>query len=411
MPDIGGLRLYGLAKNLPRYGWEPIILTQNLPEKPDSAFQVIQTPYDDIITSWKKRFKLDPKKSLNQQFNAKRKKNGFSLPDSLALISSELIAYPDHYIGWYDYAVSEGRKIIRTEQIDAIISSSTPVTCHLIAKTLSEQYNIPWLADFRDLWTQNHYFKHSRLRNYFERKLELTTLNQASAITTVSEPLAEKLNHLHTSKPVFSIRNGFDPDAMNPGISLDDKFRIKYTGILYQGKRDPAALLAALYEMSKDGSIDRHDIRIDFYGHTEDWLWDDIHKYQLQDLVTLHGHVSREISIAEQRKAQILLLLSWDDPAERGVYTGKLFDYLAARRPILSMGYKEGGVVRELLEQTQAGVHVSNDKEVRTFLLKAYHEFKENGAVQYRGIEVEIMKYSHGEMAKKFAEVLQLISP
>lgn len=116
--------------------------------------------------------------------------------------------------------------------------------------------------------------------------------------------------------------------------------------------------------------------------------------------------VTRERAITEQRKAQILLLLTWNHPAEKGVYTGKLFDYLAARRPILSIGYTDGGVVKELLDKTQAGVHCSNETELREYLLKAYREYKELGAVQYHGIEAEIMKYSHREMARKFAKVL-----
>lgn len=73
---------------------------------------------------------------------------------------------------------------------------------------------------------------------------------------------------------------------------------------------------------------------------------------------------------------------------------------------LLVMGYTNGGVVKELLDQTQAGVHCSNEAELREYLLKAYQEYKELGAVQYHGIEAEVMKYSHREMARKFAEVL-----
>jgi hypothetical protein len=65
-------------------------------------------------------------------------------------------------------------------------------------------------------------------------------------------------------------------------------------------------------------------------------------------------HISREESIHEQRKAQVLLLLTWNHPAEKGVYTGKLFDYLAAQRPVLAMGIP-GSVIEELLDETQAG--------------------------------------------------------
>lgn len=121
----------------------------------------------------------------------------------------------------------------------------------------------------------------------------------------------------------------------------------------------------------------------------------------------LRGQVPRETAIAQQRKAQILLLLTWNNTQEKGVYTGKLFDYLAARRPILSLGYTGGGVIKELLDQTQAGVHCSNEAELKDYLIKAYREYKEQGAVQYRGITAEVMKYSHRKMARKFADVLE----
>ena len=111
-----------------------------------------------------------------------------------------------------------------------------------------------------------------------------------------------------------------------------------------------------------------------------------------------------------QQEAQILLLLSWNDTEEVGIYTGKVFEYLNAKRPILALGHTDGGILKELLDQTQAGVHISNVEELKEYIIKAYHEYKESGMVQYRGIDAEIMKYSHREMARKFGEVLDKIS-
>ena len=410
MPNIGGVRLYGLAKYLLECGWKPIILTTILPGNPDRCFQTIQTPSIDVVAKWKNRFNLNPHQSLNAQFNLKLEKNQPSIADRFAFLPNEIITYPDSQIGWYDSAVSAGNEIIRSENIDAIVSSSSPVTSHLIAQNFSERYHIPWIADFRDLWTQNHYFLHTRLRKYFETRLERKTIKHASAITTVSEPLAQRLSEIHRNQPIYSIPNGFDPSIINTSIPLKDRFTIVYTGVLYQGRRDPAQLFEAIHFLCENALISHNDVQISMYGPCENWLQDDIEKYNLQNVVTLHGIVTRDTAIAEQRKAQLLLLLTWNDPAEKGVYTGKLFDYLAARRPILSLGYTDGGVVKELLGQTQAGVHCSNETELREYLLKAYREYKELGAVQYRGIDAEVMKYSHREMARKFAEVLEEVT-
>jgi len=408
--EIGGIRLYGLAKYLQEFGWKPIILTTTLPGKPDSSLEIIQVPSIDVVALWKKRFFLNPDQSLNTQFNLPSEKNKPSIANRLAFLPNEIITYPDSQIGWYDSAVSTGHEIIRSENIDVILSSSSPVTAHLIAQNLSKKYHTPWIADFRDLWTQNHYFNHTRIRKYFETRLEVKTIKQASAITTVSEPLAQKLSELHRNKVIYSIPNGFDPTLIDPGIPIKDRFSIVYTGALYQGKRDPAQLFEAIHFLRNNGLIGQDDVQIDMYGPHENWLQNDIEKYHLEDIVTLNGIVTRERAIIEQQRAQLLLLLTWNNPAEEGVYTGKLFEYLAAHRPILSLGYTDGGVVKELLDQTQAGVHCSNEAELREYLFKAYQEYKELGAVQYRGIEAEVMKYSHREMARKFAEVLEEVT-
>ena len=98
-----------------------------------------------------------------------------------------------------------------------------------------------------------------------------------------------------------------------------------------------------------------------------------------------------------------------NDRLEIGVYTGKIFDYLAAQRPIISIGYKES-VIKELLQKTQAGCHVSEVAEIKREIKGAYNQYLVNGYVPYNGIDAEVDKYSHKEMAKKFAEVLNLIA-
>ena len=413
-PAIGGVRLFGLAKYLSLYGWNPIILTPVLPGERDPKICIIQTPYYDVVENWKRRVGLNPKKTLNEQLSVKRKKDQPSIIERLISIPYEIITYPDEKIGWYDYAVMAGEKILQSKQIDAILSSSRPETCHLIAKALAEKYHIPWVADFRDLWSQNHYSSYSNLKKYFEKNLEIRTLKNASAITAVSQPLVEKLAALHENKQIFAIKNGFDPELVNPENTSDNYFTIVYTGNLYEGKRDPAQLFEVIHELCDENLIKREDIKIHFFGYPksespEFWLQEEIAKHHLQDLVILNGEVSHEITILEQRKAQILLLLTWNNPSERGVYTGKLFEYLAARRPIISFGYTEGGVVKDLLVQTQAGIHAENYDELKDAIIKAYQEFKKFSRVQYRGINAEVMKYSQKEMAGNFGRVLDSV--
>lgn len=409
MPEIGGIRLYGLAKYLPEHGWNSIILTPVLPGEPDSRFHVIQTPYDDAIALWKKRMGLNQKKTLNEQFNVTRPKNHPSIMDRLAYLPGEIISYPDEKKGWYEYAVQAGDKILQSERVDAILSSSYPVTCHLIAKTLAEKYRVPWIADLRDLWTQNHYSNHCVLRRFAERRLELRTLAKASALVTVSKPLADELSRLHTQKPVYVITNGFDPeDACFDPPELTEKFTITYTGALYNGKRDPLMLFEALKNLIGKGIIDLDRVEVRFFGSQNPWLFEEIRDANLDGIVKVFGFVPRDQALQKQRESQLLLLLLWNNPQEQGVYTGKVFEYLATRRPIIALGGPRESVVKNLLDETQAGHYSYSLKDLEAVLSEYYLEYMRTGAISPVKKDAT-SKYSHLEMAKKFGDVLDKI--
>jgi glycosyltransferase involved in cell wall biosynthesis len=331
--------------------------------------------------------------------------------ESVIKLWEEIFAYPDFVSGWRKPAVNFANKLINSECIDAIISSSGPPTCNLIAKDLKEKHDIPWIADFRDLWTQNHYYQYSRFRHFFETKLELRSLSSADALTTVSQPLVVKLKQLHPAKKIFSIPNGFDPLQKNPGLPLPRQFTITYTGSLYRGKRDPEPLFQVLGEIVSNGLVDPNDLSVEFYGPREDWLKDEAKRYGLNGIVKINGAISRDASIEKQRRSHLLLLLTWDKPEEKGVYTGKVFDYLAAGRPILSMGIS-GGVVEDLLKCTGAGFHVSSQEDLKRIILNTYQEYKSTSTINYHGSVSEIDRFSHVEMARKFSAVLdELVKP
>ena len=212
--------------------------------------------------------------------------------DRFAYLPWEIISYPDSLRGWYKHAVLAGDKVILSEQIDAILSSSHPMTCHLIAKTLAEKHHIPWVADHRDLWAQYPYSNHCALRKFAEKRLELQTMNKASALVTVSKPLADDLSRLHTYKPVYVITNGFDPeDASFAPPELTNKFTITYTGALYDGKRDPSLLFEALKDLISDGIIDPDRVEVRFFGSQDPWLFDEIRDANLDGIVKVFAFV------------------------------------------------------------------------------------------------------------------------
>ena len=404
----GAIRLRGLVKYLPEFGWNPVILTVKTSEITDKKITIFETDYEDTIIFWKKLIGIPINKTLKEYYDIPTTTKKKTLIDILISVWFEVFTYPHPTINWSKSAIEKGVEIIKDDHFDAIISSSAPITSHIIAAELTKRERIPWIADFRDLWTQNHYNIHSRVRNFFETRLELKTLSSADALITVSHPLSEKLKKLHTNKKIFTITNGYDPEQINPGIPLTEKFSITYTGFIYKGRQDTEPFFRTLKFLIDAKKIDPATIEVHFFGIREGWLMSEAKKYQLENIIRIHGKVSREESIQKQRESQVLLLLTWNDPNEKGVYTSKIFDYLAARRPILALGL-QGSVVSDLLNQTQAGVNVSLDTEIQDQILKLYLEYCENGFVKYSGILSEIERYSHQEMAKNFAEVLEEI--
>jgi len=414
-PSIGSIRPGGLAKYLPLFGWKPLVLTRWLPDGPRPRARVIETKYRSFAEVWQARLGLDVTLAFSHQLN--------QLP--LPLVSTprfnrlymrlirrgqSIMNYPDSVKGWIPFALRTITEVGRMGRVDAILSTVPPVSCHLIARRAKDILRCAWVADFRDLWTQNHYYPYGAVRRFVEERLERKTLRAADALVTVSAPLADLLRERYQSQPIHCISNGFDPDEFPLGSCEPVKcFSITYTGSFYQGKRSPELLFTVIADLLREGVLPRTAVQLHFYGPGDPWLLALIERYKLKDVATYHGQVPRSVSLRAQRASQLLLLPRWDNAKEAGVYTGKVFEYLGARRPIIALGGPPG-VVPDLLRETKAGVHVTAKAQLRAFLLEAYAAFQRLGYVPYTGNEMAISRYTHIEMARKFAHVLDAVT-
>lgn len=403
---MGSVRLGGLVKYLPDFCWHPIVLTSKLASKPDGNFTLIETPaFTDVLTSWKKKLGFNEKRGFKEQIGSLDNidSNISKITNHLVQLCQGILAYPDFSRNWYSVACDYANKAILEDRIDAVISSSSPVTAHLIANTVKKAHNIPWVADLRDLWTQNHNYPYGSLRKVIERRLELKTLQSAEALVTVSEPWADKLKRLHNHSHVYAITNGFDPDDYKI-LPLTKEFTITYTGQLYEGKQDPRLFLTVLRELISDGLIDGKKVSVRFFGRKAPWLEKFVSSKSLEDIVSFQL-VERKVAVKKQAESQLLLLFHWDDAREKGVYLGKVFEYLGARRPIISIGGKNE-VVQDLLNETNAGIFCGSEDSIKSALLFYYGKFTRDGSVSYGGNPEAIDKYSHKETARKYSQIL-----
>lgn len=411
----GAVRPFGLAKYFSALGWEPVILTPREPGR--NSMGVIETDYVDILAQWKRRLGFHPEKALREQLNlsAPSMEDVRSGRKDLIAMLKWMLTYPDSQRGWYPFAVREIATLRDTCEFDAIISTGPPLVTHMVAAKAKEILNCPWIADFRDLWNIDETFQERRgAVGALQRRTERNLLFMADALVTVSEPWAQELRRRHPRKRVEAITNGFDPDEVRvEEHPLTKKFSITHTGILYEGLRDPSALLEVLNGLVRSGRVDRSDLLLRFYGSKERFLSQLLKQHDLDEVSQVCGSVPRGEALRIQRDSQLLLALSWGsnkgrNNPEAGLHTGKIFEYLAARRPILALGGVRG-VLTELLEETNAGIHVLSEEQLRVAILDRYREYKQTGRVAYHGNPVAIDKYSHPNMARKFARLLDSV--
>ncbi len=405
-----GTRIPGLIKYLPEFGWQPVLLTTDIPvDNPlPPGISAIETPYRDASGFWRKLFRqkadLDSKSRLENYFTTTSRK---SLIGRVLSLGGEIINYPDSYKGWKSLAVTAGDDLFSRENINAIISSSSPVTGHLIARELKNRYRVPWIADLRDLWSQNHNYYYSPLRRMFDRRIERKTLSVSGALVTVSQPWADRLGTLHRGKAIYAVTNGFDPEKTDITPSrLTSKFTITYTGTIYGRKQDPAKLLISLRSLISEGVMDPDNVEVRFYGARLAWLDKEISKYGLSGVVKQYGTVPQQAAIEKQKESQLLWLMDWDDSAENGWYPLKIFEYLGSGRPVLATGGVAGNVVDVLLTKTKGGIHAVTTDSIKDSLRDLYGEYKLKGEVPYHGLREEIDRYTHRKMTGEFVAIL-----
>ncbi len=417
-------RIPGLASALPEHGWQATVITPPLGTDAETVLgfpvefldqaRLIEAPYKgDIFWPWRGLFRwlgFNMKESLTEQIKDRagvRRKRSFV--DELMRAYQTLFAYPDTERTWMKPGLRTARQITKSQPFDAILSSSPFPTSHRIAHQLQQETGLPWLADFRDTWTDNPLYNFPAIRKRLEQRLEKRTLKTASALITVSDAYADQLRRTH-ERDVAVIPNGFtfQPSEKGEG-SLSGRFRITYTGTIYTEKQDPEKFLLALAQLIAEGVVDQQDVEVYFFGRRDHWLNSRIAAHSLENVVSQRGTVSRLDAVAEQRKSQLLLFLNWEDRENKGLSHLKLYEYLAAGRPILATGGHEQDSTQAILEHTSTGYFAPSVADIKLALSSAYRQYRDDGRVAYRGRADAISEYSYAGRARLLAQCLDSV--
>ncbi len=248
---------------------------------------------------------------------------------------------------------------------DVVVSCCGPYTAHLVALELRRQRRAKrWVADFRDLWVDNHIYRGLFPFTLRERVLERRCLEQADLVVTVSETLAELLR-AKTRKPLEVVYNGFDPaeseSLPQSRIFPDDgNVRLVYTGTLYRDGQNPAPLLEAMRTLRQDNPDLAGRLRLVVVGRGYEYWANLAQQYEVAELVEANEAVDRSEALRMQRDADALVLVDWSDP-KAGVLTGKLFEYLSVRAPILVVGGSAESAMAQMVGKVGRGFHLGVD--------------------------------------------------
>lgn len=271
-----------------------------------------------------------------------------------------LLQIPDHRARWMRAATAAGLNLIKIWRPDLVLGSAPPVSGLIAARRIARACGAPWVAELRDLWSDNPYYEHPSWRWWIDRLLERSVLGDAAGLVTVSPTWAETLRRRYRV-PVACVLNGYAEGdyPTSPSERLPGKVvTIVYAGNIYRGYRDPSALFKA---MDLLGST-RRSVEIHFYGPPREEIFGLRAAQPVQDRIFVHDRVAYKTSLALQSSADVLLLLQWPDPRDAGNLPAKFFEYLGAGRPILMLGYEHGDLAG-MIREREAGL-VSNDPVV-----------------------------------------------
>lgn len=401
--SIATQRTAKMAKYLPEYGWNPMIvcpkwIKENCPNF--DTEMVAEFEKSNVVKSIS-MYEHSPKRFSFRWFFYKISNPRLSLTWRLLKMNRSVEKLQPEF--YYD-ATTFLKNYLRSHRIDCVWATCPGPTPHTIASWIYKKFGIPWVADFRDVSDQKFFevwWGNERRANLI--KVEPRILSSSSAIVTVSEPLKEILQRRNKT-PVYVIPNGFDPDDYGSVMQTKQKiFNIVYTGNIIPG-RNPTLLFEGLEKLIHTKKVKPSEVSACFYGSQANIIKNLLGKFKnLNNIVQVYPRISFSESVITQKQACILLHLAHS--GEKGIYTGKIFEYLGAQRPILCIP-GDNDCVDALLKQTRAGIVCRNAEETAAQLLLWYKEWQQTGRVVYYGRKEEIMKYSRKVQARELAKLL-----
>ncbi len=400
-PPMGGSgvqRSVKFVKHLRSFGYEPIVLTRNadntilrdetlLKDVPEGVKIVRTKAYETAEVRGVLRI---PAKVISK----------FMIPDSARL--------------WAEFCKKEALALVEKENISLIYTTSAPYSDHLLGLYLKKKNpNLQWVVDFRDEWTNNPYtldHPHGTYRTNLEKKMESEVLQMADQLIANTPVMRDNFlkNHNVSPEKFHVIPNGYDEEDFI-GMAVDtrkrnDVFTMIYTGALY-GRRKPDLFFLAIQQLKEDGIIKKGTLKVKLIGNYHvNKLQEQINSFGLADEFEIVGYVPHDTCIAYQLEADCLILLEGSGVGANAFYTGKVFEYMNTKRPVLAI--LPEGVAKDLVKESGIGLVADADCVPEIVdVVKTYYEQWQNGLIAYEPNEDVIARFERKKLTKRLAEI------
>lgn len=407
----GVQRWLKFVKYLREYGWEPVVYTAKNPEVAavDESLKA-DIPEGIVVIcrnvpephGFYKFITGNRGKKIGMGFTSENSKSG--IVNRLAIWVRGNLFIPDSRMFWISPSARYLTKYLKKYPVDLIITSGPPHSLHLIGLKLKKRMNIPWITDFRDPWTGIYFYKDLKLTwlaDWINHKLERKVLKKSDLKVVVSKSMADAFKRLGFEKTEI-VSNGFDHNDYKVNAKIDDNvFSLVHVGTIPPNSNSNN-FWSALSRLARDNYEFNQKLKIQFIGDIDSSVVKSLKDNNLFEKSEMIGYKPHSEIPFFQKSAQVLLVLA---PAtSKEVLTGKIFEYLAANRPIIAIG-PVGGDLDNLLTETGAGMLLPGDSESEIYEgLKWFWDGYKSDWSNFKPKNIHL--YSRKELTHRMADLM-----
>jgi glycosyltransferase involved in cell wall biosynthesis len=403
-PPLGGSgvqRVAKWAKYLPQNGWDVTVLTV----EPGSYFAFDQTLLDEVEAAGVRIIRtrsLDPTRIRGKRgavrMPSERKRKLFTWLTGFFFL-------PDNKRGWMSHARRAFNQVSDGAAVDLVLSSAPPYTSLRVGGALAEYLDVPHVVDYRDDWIDNPRHRYpTPLHKGWHQRQERSVIGGASAVLTINKSIADLLEQRHPGLKACVLPQGFDPDDV-PEFAKETGYRLRltYSGMFYDAQQPDTMLRAVAILKQRDPRL-ADILELRFVGLFPEEKRALVEKLGLTDIVRFSGYVTHAESVSELMNADVLWMIVGHQKGEHMISTGKLYEYMGTRRPILALA-PEGEVRNALSGYDACWTVLPDDAEGTASILATLLQRHASGSLPI-GNAKWIQQYDRRRQALILAKIL-----